>query len=348
MKKDASSAYGFEHGWPSHRAAVFLAAVLWAVPCLAGTSAGPLQLTLPPAMYAVPGVEMSLYYDNVVLTETPQDYRFAVTCDLGTTEDNRWTVLPKPADVGDHRLSVVVADTTGEELGRAETVLKVVPADAGAGQSIRLLVVGDSLTHATTYVNEMARLLSLPGNPAWRMLGTHRPPRAAKGVAHEGYGGWTWSRFLSHYEPEPDGTSRKRSSPFVYPGRDGKPTLDLERYFDEQCGGERPDFVTILLGINDCFGANPDDAAKMDAVIDSTLSNADALLAEFRRAAPEAELGICLTPPPNSSRRRLRGQLPGQVSSMGMEADPASVGPTPDGALRQPRKCVPCAHPVES
>ena len=186
---------------------------------------------------------------------------------------------------------------------RASTTLKVVSADAGKGKSIRLLIVGDSLTHGTIYANEIARLLSLPGNPDWTMLGTHKPSRAAEGVAHEGYGGWTWSRFASHYEPNPDGTYRKRSSPFVYLGENDKPVLDLNRYFDEECGGERPDFVTILLGINDCFGANPEDVTKMDVSIDSMFSHADTLLAAFRDAAPNAQLGICLTPPPTLARR---------------------------------------------
>ena len=76
----------------------------------------------------------------------------------------------------------------------------------------------DRLTHGTIYANEIARPLSLPGNPEWKMLGTHRPSRAEEGVAHEGYGGWTWGRFASHFEPNPDGTYRKRSSPFVYLG----------------------------------------------------------------------------------------------------------------------------------
>jgi lysophospholipase L1-like esterase len=261
---------------------------------------GPLRLTLPPEFYAVPGVETSLYYDNVVLTETPEAYRFAVTCDLGASEERRWTVTPAAENVGTHPLTVTVTDAQGKELGRASTTLRVVPADAGAGRSIRLLLVGDSLTHATLYANEIARLLSLPGNPTWKMLGTHKPGGAAKGVAHEGYGGWTWARFATHYEPEPDGTYKKRSSPFVFLGADGKPVLDVKRYFDQECGGERPDFVTFLLGINDCFGANPDDPAAIDARIDAMFAQADVLLNAFREAAPNADLGLCVTTPPNS------------------------------------------------
>jgi len=132
------------------------------------------------------------------------------------------------------------------------------------------------------------------------MLGTFKPGNAAEGVAHEGYGGWTWLRFATHYEPEPDGTYKKRSSPFVYLGADGKPVLDVKRYFDQECGGERPDFVTFLLGINDCFGANPEDPANLDARIDAMFAQADVLIAAFREAAPDADLGLCVTTPPNS------------------------------------------------
>ena len=299
------------------RIAVLWSLILGAATCLAHAGDGPLRLLLPSEFYAVVGVGTSVYYDNIVLTETPGEYRFNVTCDVGQAEERRWTVTPKTADVGDHRLSVTVNDADGRELGRAVTTLKVIPADAGAGREIRLLVVGDSLTHATTYSNEIARLMSRPGNPSWRMLGTHKPPKAAPGVAHEGYGGWTWQRFAAQHEPNPDGTYRKRSSPFVYLGTDGKPGLDLKRYFDEECNGERPDFVTFLLGINDCFGANPDDPAAVDARIDAMMVPAEKLIAAFREAAPDAELGICLTTPPNARESGFEANYKGRYHRWG-------------------------------
>ena len=299
------------------RNAVLLGIILSAATCFADGGVGPLRLTLAPELYAVPGVETSLYYDNVVLTETPDAYRFEVRCDVGGAEKRRWAVTPQAADAGDHPLEVTVRDAAGTELGRAAATLKVVPADAGAGREIRLLIVGDSLTHATTYSNEIARLLSLPDNPSWKMLGTHKPSQASAGVAHEGYGGWTWQRFAAHYEPDPDGTYRKRSSPFVYLGADGKPVPDLGRYFDEECGGERPDFVTFLLGINDCFSADPEDPAAVDARIEAMMAQADVLLAAFREAAPRAELGICLTTPPNSREEGFEANYQGRYHRWG-------------------------------
>ena len=259
-----------------------------------------LQLTLPPVIYAAADLESAIYFDNIVLTQSPDAYRFEVTCDLGNPEATCWTVTPAADSRGDHPVSVQVTDADGKVLDTANTILRVAAPDAGHEQGLRLLIVGDSLTHATAYPNELSRLFAQPGNPMLTMLGTHKPDRAAGGVAHEGYGGWTWQRFVNQYEPNPDGTYRKRSSPFVYLGADGKPSLDVPRYIAEECGGEPPDVVTFLLGINDCFSANPDDLRAIDSRIDDVFKHADTLLAAFSRAAPKAKLAICLTTPPNS------------------------------------------------
>ena len=54
------------------------------------------------------------------------------------------------------------------------------------------------------------------------------------------------------------------------------------------------------LGINDCFGANPNELAKTDEHIDGVFKQAEILIKAFRDAAPKAELGICLTTPGNA------------------------------------------------
>lgn len=261
-----------------------------------------LKLTLPPTVYAVANVSSSIYFDNIVLTEEPDRYRFEVRCDVGTAEARRWVVAPDKNDIGSHALKVsVFLDENLVE--SANTTLQVVASDAGAtADGIRLLIIGDSLTHASAYPNEVARLLSLPGNPKWQMLGSHKPASAKDGVVHEGYGGWTWQRFASHFEPNPDGTYRKRSSPFVFKGENGSPKLDVSRYFSEQCQGATPDYIVIMLGINDCFGAPPDDSAAMDDRINATFAHANTLLSSLREFAPAAQIGICLTTPPNSRR----------------------------------------------
>jgi len=284
-------------------------------PASAAEKTQSLQLTLPPMFYAVPGVEMSIYFDNIVLTETPKNYRFEVDCEIGTVDQNRWSVTPTESNVGQYSLSVKVTDVDGANLGTANTVLQVSKQDAGANRdTCRLLIIGDSLTNATTYSNEIARLLSTPGNPKWQMLGTHKPKSAAAGVAHEGYGGWTWQRFVSQYEPKPDGTNRKRSSPFVYLGKDGKPGLDLPRYFKEECNDQKPDYVIIMLGINDCFSAKQD---AIDEKIDGMFTQADILIKALQTAAPQAEVGICLTTPGNSRQEAFYANYKDRYSRWG-------------------------------
>ncbi len=261
-----------------------------------------LQLTLPPAIYAVPEVPTAIFFDNIVLTQTPADYQFDVTCDIGRSEDDRWLVTPTSDDVGDHKLTIAVSDKDGKPLETASTVLNVVSAESGdqIDRPIRLLIIGDSLTNATAYPNEIARLLSQAGNPKWEMLGTNRPGGADAKVGHEGYGGWTWHRFATHYEPKPDPARRKRSSPFVFLNDEEKPELNFPRYLNKHCDGVPPDYVVIMLGINDCFHPPPDDAALVNARIDTMFDSADQLLAAIRKAAPKAEIGFCLTTPPNA------------------------------------------------
>jgi lysophospholipase L1-like esterase len=283
----------------------------------ADEEASALRLTLPAELCAVVGVEMNVYFDNIVLTKTPEAYRFEVKCDVGQTDARRWGLTPTTKDVGSHPLVVSVSDAGGKQLARRSTRLVIVPADAGADRKVKLLIVGDSLTHATAYPNEVARLLSREGNPKWRMLGTHRPSSAAEGVAHEGYGGWTWVRFVTKYEPNPDGTHRKRSSPFVFLGRGGQPELNVARYFDEHFDGQRPDVVFFLLGINDCFGADPDDPAAIDARIDTMLKSATRLLTEFHKAAPDTDLAICITTPPNARESGFEANYKGRYHRWG-------------------------------
>jgi N-acyl-D-amino-acid deacylase len=260
----------------------------------------PLRLTLPPLWHGVSGVPLSLYYDNVVLTEKPQDYRFEVVCDIGAAEARRWTVTPGAKDVGDHPLEVIVKDGQGTVLERARTTLRITPADAGKDRALRLLIVGDSLTNATHYPNEIARLLSQPGNPKWTMLGTHKVGNAKPGVVHEGYGGWTWEAFLSRWVEAPkDNQQKSGSSPFMFKGADGKPALDIARYIKEACGGEAPDVVTFLLGINDCFHVDPKDSQMVEQKITDVLDHAEILVAAFHAAAPKAVFAIGLTTPPN-------------------------------------------------
>lgn len=267
-------------------------------------SSGSPHLTLPPDLYAVTGNELILYFAHMVLTEKPGQFRFEVDCPVGAINGAAWRFTPLAAHVGKHPLSLRVFDSNGALLAKAASVLHVSAVDAGVPrESCTMLAIGDSLTAAGIYPDEIARLFELSKSPQLKMLGTQtrRPPNSPrKQVAYEGFGGWSWKSFLTRYdltEPEPGKTNK---SPFVFPGNEPPEyKIDVQRYFKERCGDHTPDFITVLLGINDCFRLKADDPIAMDRGITDMLLNAEHLIAELRKAAPKSKIGICLVPPPN-------------------------------------------------
>lgn len=285
-----------------------------------GIALGDLELVLPPVLHGVVGTELNVYFDNVVLSEKPEAFRYEVTCDVGKVDGMRWTAVPDTA--GRHEWKLVVRDQAGAVIEEERMMVLVAPKEAGAGQGLSMLIVGDSLTNATQYPNEIARRLSEPGNPTWTMIGTHRPPSAKPGVAHEGYGGWKWVDFLQKHDPKAVGVTagplaRKSTSPFLFAEEAGGVRLDLPRYFRENAGGEAPEVVTFLLGINDCFGANPNDRTAMAVKIDEVLDQAEKLLAVFREAAPKTALAVGLTTPPNARESGFEANYKGKYHRWG-------------------------------
>ena len=301
-----------------NRVIFFLLPFVCTSPATAQQNQAGLQLTLPPYVYAATDVPISIYFDNVVLTKSPGDYRYEVECNIGSCVDQRWTASPTEQDTGDHSLQLSVYAENNELLESKSCVLRVASTrDQSNAPPIRLLIIGDSLTHASQYPNEVAKLLMKNGSRNWKMLGTHKPSGANERVAHEGYGGWTWARFVTKHEPNPDGTHRKRSSPFVFLNEESKPELDMHRYFVEDNHDELPTHVVIMLGINDCFSAPPDDIAGIDARVGTMLTYADRLLAAIVDAAPDAQVGFCITTPPNARQEAFHANYKNQYTRWG-------------------------------
>jgi len=256
----------------------------------------PIRLVLPTDVYAVVGHEMNIYFDNIVLVPNVRNYLFDVDCAKGRQDQDRWRFTPAAEDLGDHPLSVKVLDGLNNTLASATTTVHVVPADAGAGKQFTLLCVGDSLTHASVYPTELWTLFATEGNAKLRMIGTHHPNDSLPAeVVHEGYGGWRWETFCTKWA-ETDSPGDKSKFLRLL---DGKPTLDFQAYCDDNSGGQGPDFITVLLGCNDNFGATED---KIEASIDRMMTYADMLLAEFHRVRPDTQIGILLLVPPSASQ----------------------------------------------
>jgi hypothetical protein len=262
--------------------------------------ANPLRLVLPPDIYAVPGHEVSIYFDNIVLTPNIKNYIFDVTCNRGRQDEDRWRYTASEEDLGQFSLSIKVMDPAMNVLGEADTMIHVTAADAGAGEQISLITVGDSLTNAAYYPGEIYTLFQAEGNPQLAMVGTNKC--RVEGALHQGYGGWRWETFCTRWT---DGDDYRARSPFLRLEGD-TPMLDFQNYLDQYNNGEAPDFITVLLGCNDTFGAtealNDDGVPGIEAAIDTMMHYADILIEEFRKVGPETQIGICLLPPPATSQ----------------------------------------------
>ena len=255
------------------------------------------QLFLPEHLYAVPGIECNIYFRNIFLTINHANYIFDVDCKAGRQDVKRWRFTPVAADAGKtFPLTVKVYDKNGlAAVGK--TTVHVAPADAGKGRPLSILVVGDSLTNATVYPTRLHTLCKQPGNPKLTMIGSHRGggrKPVPGGVAHEGYGGWTWNSFMTRWVDEstiknPTPVKKFYAKSKFLNLKNGKPVFDLANYLKKYNNGKTPDVITFQLGVNDVFGA---DEKNLDQRIKAILTNADKLIAAFRKEAPNALIGV--------------------------------------------------------
>ncbi|MBR2911300.1 MAG: SGNH/GDSL hydrolase family protein [Lentisphaeria bacterium] len=258
------------------------------------------NLLLPEKIYAVPGVETNVYFENIVRVINPDNYIFEARAPKGRWDEKRWSFTPTDKDTGSFTLTINVIGNQGLLTSKKVTVV-VSPRNAGAGKNLSVLVIGDSLTNATVYPTQIHSHFKKPGNPKLKMIGSHAGSgRVVKkdGVAHEGYGGWAWSTFSTKWTDDAKFAKLTKRRDIVYARspflakKDGKVVFDLPGYFKRLNNGKAPDIITFQLGVNDVFSAND---ANVEKVIDNILKNMDKLLSEMRKAAPDAVFGVGLT-----------------------------------------------------
>ena len=260
----------------------------------------PLRMALPPEIFAVVGVETNIFFDNVVLTLNTTNYAFDVTCPKGKQQAERWTWTPTEADVGDVPLQLEVRDDQNRVVSRGNTTIKVSATKSDKNKPLSLLLVGDSLTHASVYSQHLLDLAGKPGQRALTLIGSHGVEPTLGLNRHEGYGGWTAQRFATHFaETARQGDYAKRGSPFLYKQADGTVKLDFPHYCQDVNEGRFPDAMTIFLGPNDIFSYQDETIA---GGIQEMLSHYDKLIEMVTTASPATRIGVMLPVPPAASQ----------------------------------------------
>ena len=270
---------------------------------------GEARLLLPPVIHALEGLETNVYFDNAFLLLNPANVVADITCAKGAQQMERWTWTPKADETGDFSFTLELRDGTNAVVARAGSLVKVRPrAFAGSTEApLSLLIIGDSLTAASIYPERILQLAKEDHLPL-HLVGSRGPGgeegKAPGEVRHEGYGGWTAERFATHYNGKARiGITKECGSPFLYKtdpaNAEEKPKLDFARYLSDVGETKPPDFVTILLGCNDTFGATDETLEKQ---IDTFTRHTETLLAMLRKESPESRIGLILPMPPAASQ----------------------------------------------
>ena len=257
------------------------------------------KLLLPEKIYAVPGVETNIYFENIVRVINPANYIFEARSKKGRWDEKRWSFTPDDKDVGSFNVTINVIGNHGILASKDVTVV-VSPRNAGGNKKLSVLIVGDSLTAASSYPTRILNLFQNNGNSNLKLIGSHAGGGRKSlpyGVVHEGYGGWKWATFNTRWLSDEKISKLTKPVDIMYARspfltmKDGKLSHDIQGYFNRRNEGKAPDIITFQLGVNDVFSASD---ARIEKVIENIFMHMDKLLSEMRKAAPNAVIGVGL------------------------------------------------------
>jgi lysophospholipase L1-like esterase len=256
-------------------------------------------MLLPDVIYGIPGIEMNVYFDNLVPDDT-SNYEITVDCPRGMHMSDRWTFIPTEADMNVFTLSITFENKQTKAKKKAASTIVVSPKNRGAGKKISLLIIGDSLTHAGIYPDHLYELCKSQNGPELLFIGNNKSGAYPDIVRFEGYGGWTAERFATSFSDSlPPGTFGNFRSPFVYKDANGSTGLDFARYCKEYNSGNSIDVVLIFLGCNDVFDAND---KNIENKIEYMLKYYEKLIEMVHQYSNKTKIGLLMPLPPASSQ----------------------------------------------
>lgn len=234
------------------------------------------EIVIPPTIYGVEGRECNLYFDNIHIGESSHFVHDVTTpLNIGAHQNERWTWTPDGAMTSGNITVSAASATTGLVIASKSAQLRAAAANAGSGETLKVVVIGDSLVAAGDITQT---LLDIAGGDVMgvELIGT-------KGSApnlHEGRGGWTVARY----------TSDDVDNPFWFSG-----SFDFVQYLSAN-EFDAPDWVFINLGINDVFNRTSD--AETVAATANIFNNLDTMIASFKAAGSDVRVGLMIPVPP--------------------------------------------------
>lgn len=225
---------------------------------------------LPPKIDAVVGKEVNVYFQNI-FSDIAKNYSIDVVCEVGTHQNERWTVAPTVA--GTYPIQVTFYNGI-QPVAHAVSSVVVKVANAGNGVVKKSLFIGDSTTDNGTVTAELVNLFNTDVMDL-TLLGT----RGTAPNLHEGRSGWSTQTYLT------------TANPFLNSG-----AFDFSNYMTTQ-GYASVDYVFIALGINDIFEYTDD--TTLNTAITAILGRFDTMINSIKAYNSAIKIGLFVTIPPS-------------------------------------------------
>ena len=239
------------------------------------------EFVLPDDLYAAPNLECNVYFAAVLDSVRPENYAFEVRAAVGRCENKRWTWTPKPADAGRSEQLVFNAWSDAGLACCRTVMVHVASADADPTRRVTCALMAASGTNCR-YQDRLMAAMHEAGWKGYAPVGSRSGSSAAMpgmykdGEApHDGYGGYAADDFIYRYQISeeelanardeaerkamlrllykiPEGQEFRRAlmkSP-ILKLENGKKVVDVQQWFDRINGGNAPDYILIMLGVN--------------------------------------------------------------------------------------------------
>ena len=160
----------------------------------------PIELILPPKIYAVVGDKFELFWRTLVQVNDPYSYDIVPYVSKGQRLPRRFVYTPASGDVGDVNFGVEIHGKDGDVMISKSTTLSVVAAPTSPATAKKVLCFGASTTAGGQWPAEaFRRLTGSGGSPEGDDLSNIAfcGAMTKNGAGYFGVGGWNWYNYAT-------------------------------------------------------------------------------------------------------------------------------------------------------
>lgn len=165
------------------------------------------KIVLPNKFDLIVGDTFELFYKGISKCINSDIYDYEVVIDngsnLGKSYKRKYVYTPEEKDIGEHTVIITMRDNAGNILDQKNTIFKVNEIPVSPQNEEIILNIGDSLSSGGDWILEFyRRITASDGSPTGYGLKNIKfiGKCSRSGVGYEGYGGWTFSSYLSAFK----------------------------------------------------------------------------------------------------------------------------------------------------